>query len=636
MRLRCRNKRGQITVFIILALVIIGLIGGYFFLIKPITSNIPTNIAPVYSYYTSCIEQYAKTGANIMSSQGGYLQLPEFKPGSNYAPFSSQLGFMGLAIPYWYYISSNGLQKEQIPTKAQMQTELATYLKDEISKCDFTSFELSGYNITMGDPTVKTIINNADIAVSVNQKISINYQDSSFILGNHNIVAVSRLGAFYDLAKKIYDYEQKNMFLENYTSDVLYTYAPVSGAIINCSPAVWNPYTVVDKLKNALENNIQTIKMSGSYYTSNNKNLNYFIAGKDANIDLAGQQVSFMYSKDWPSRFEIWPTKSNLMIAQPIGNQAGLGIMGFCYIPYKFVYDMYFPVLVQIYNPNDANDVFQFPVAIVINKNVVREAIPQDNVENPASICDGANTDITVNTLNINLEPISASVDFKCLDDSCPMGKTKVDNTAGLSSLTAKVPQCINGILTASATGYKDKKQLISTNEEYSANIVLDREYKLALEVYVDGVLTNDMAVISVNENLENATASSGSVAYPSSKEIKLAETDYTFDLKVYGKGNVIIPASTSRQCVTSPKSGIAGLFGSQEEKCFDVTTPSQTINSLLTAGGTQRQYITSGELDTASILRIYAKSVKAPTNLDSIQTSYDEVQAQKLDIELA
>jgi hypothetical protein len=423
--------------------------------------------------------------------------------------------------------------------------------------------------------------------------------------------------------------------LENYTSDVLYTYAPVSGAIINCSPAVWDPYAVVDKLKIALENNIQSIRMSGNYYTSNNKNINYFIAGKDADIDLAGQQVSFMYSRDWPSRFEVWPTKNNLMMAQPVGNQAGLGIMGFCYIPYKFVYDMYFPVLVQIYNPSDANEIFQFPIAVVINKNMVREPLPQNNVENPTSICDNANTDIQVNTLNINLEPVSASLDFKCLDDSCPMGTTKINNATGVASLSAKVPQCINGILIASANGYKDKKQLISTNEEYEANIVLDREYKLAVEVYVDGTLSNDMAVISVNENLENTTVNSGSVAYPSSKEIKLAETDYTFDLKVYGKGNIIIPASTSRQCVTSPKSGIAGLFGSQEEKCFDITTPSQTISSLLTAGGTQRQYITSGELDNAKILRIYAKSVKAPTNLDSIQTSYDEVQAQKLEIQL-
>lgn len=635
MRLRCRNKRGQITVFIILALVIIGLIGGYFFLIKPITPNIPTNIAPVYSYYTSCIEQAAKNGASIMSSQGGYLELPEFSPGSTYAPFSSQLGFMGLAIPYWYYISSNGLQKEQIPTKAQMQIGLANYIQDQISKCDFASFELQGYNITTGDAVVKTVINDADITVNVNQKLSINYQDASFSLNNHKIDAVSRLGAFYNLAKQIYDYEQKNMFLENYTSDILYTYAPVSGAIINCSPAVWSPYSVVDKLKSALENNIQSIKMVGNYYTSNNQNVNYFIAGKDANIDLANQQVSFMYSKDWPSRFEIWPTKNNLMMAQPIGNQAGLGIMGFCYIPYKFVYDLYFPVLVQIYNPSDANDIFQFPVAIVINKNVIREPLPQTNVENPASICDNANTDIEVNTLNINLEPVSASVDFKCLDDTCPIGKTKIDNLTGVASLTAKVPQCINGILIASADGYKDKKQLISTNEEYSSNIVLDREYKLAVEVYVDGVLTNDMAVISVNENLENSSVNSGSVAYPSSKEIKLAETDYTFDVKVYGKGNVIIPASTSRQCVTSPKSGIAGFFGSQEEKCFDVTAPAQTMTNILTAGGTQRQYITSGELDTAKILRIYAKSVKAPTNLESIQTSYDEVQAQKLEVQL-
>ena len=62
------------------------------------------------------------------------------------------------------------------------------------------------------------------------------------------------------------------------------------------------------------------------------------------------------------------------MIAKPIGTQPGLSAMKFCYAPYKFVYDMYFPVLIQVYSKDDANEVFQFPVSVVINKNMPREA----------------------------------------------------------------------------------------------------------------------------------------------------------------------------------------------------------------------------------------------------------------------
>ena len=88
------NKRAQITVFIILAIVIIGAIAGYFLVKKPFVASVPPALAPAYNYYISCVEGIAKTGADIMARQGGYLELPEFKAGTTYAPFSSELGFM--------------------------------------------------------------------------------------------------------------------------------------------------------------------------------------------------------------------------------------------------------------------------------------------------------------------------------------------------------------------------------------------------------------------------------------------------------------------------------------------------------------------------------------------------------------
>jgi hypothetical protein len=634
MKKRAVDKRGQVTVFIILGLIIVALISGYFIFQNTKVQNVPPNLAPVYNYYSSCIEKTIQTGTNIMASQGGYLELPEFSPGSTYAPFSSQLGFVGLAIPYWYYISGNGIQKEQVPTKSDMQSQISNYIKQEISNCDFTFFVNQGYNITLGEATVKTTINEDKITAVVNQKMTVVLADSSYTLNSHIIDVNSNFGKLYDLAKKIYDYEKKSMFLENYSRDVLYTYAPVDGVLINCSPAIWNPYSVIDELKTALTANIASIRMQGNYYEQN-PSINYFIAGKDANIDLLNNQVSFLYSGDWPSRFEVWPTQNNLMLAQPIGNQAGLGVIGFCYIPYKFVYDLYFPVLIQIYNPSNADEIFQFPMAIVINKNSPREPIVQETTEDAENICDNANTEIEVNTLNINLDPVEADISFKCLDSLCSLGRTKINNASGFASLNAEVPQCLNGIIIASAAGYKQNKQILSTNEEYTSNIVLDKEYSLALEVYVDNILTKNMAVVSVYENSANSSIPLGSLAYPNNNEIKLAEADYTFDVRIYGNGNVVIPGSTTKECINAPKTGIAGLFGLEEQKCYDMEIPSQTINNLLTAGGMQRQYITSGELEKAKILRIYTESITAPNNLDMIQSSYNEVMAQKLDIQL-
>jgi len=639
------NRRGQVTVFVIIAIVIAAVIGGVFLFKNFYNPTIPDNLLPAYEYYISCANNVLKDGANTMASQGGYLESPDFYPGSEYAPFSSQLEFMGMGVPYWYYISANGLKKEQIPTKNKMQSELAKYLKQEISaKCRLDSFAQQGFDISLGEiSSASASISGNKISGSFIQPISISLEEKKVSINNHKLSASSNLGNFYDLAKKIYSYEMKTSFLENYSVDVLYNYAPVSGAALNCSPVIWSPYKVVADLKKALSANVGMIKLSGNYYTIKTKTNNYFISGKNE-VDVGNSQVSFLYSESWPSRFEVWPTKNNLMTAEPIGNQPGLGVLGFCYAPYKFVYDMYFPVLVQIYNPSDAEEVFQFPIAVVVNKNVPREALPSQYEEPQESLCDDdkKNAEITVNTYNVNLEPVEAQIEFKCLNDRCDLGKTIKQNYSDISSLTARVAQCGNGYLIAKADGYKDARYLISTNEENSADIILEKSYNIGVEIYVDGApISSEMAVLTLSEkplseeNSNNLGAGFASVVYPANKNMNLAEGNYEFDLKVYKSGSLVIPSTTSRQCASVPKTGIAGLFGFEEEKCTDINIPSQTLTNLLYAGGKVEQYITPTELESARTLKVYAKSIPLPANIEGIQTSYDSIQVKSISLEL-
>jgi hypothetical protein len=631
-KLNC--KRSQITIFVIIALILVVSIGGYFIGKNYFFNQIPSSISPVYEYYISCIKTSILEGADILGSQAGYIELPEFTPGSTYSPFSNQLGFVGRTIPYWYYISGNGVEKEQVPSKKQMEFQLEKYLlKEAINKCDFNSFVNNGYNISFENPlSVSVSMTDKKISVYMSQKLNVQYQDKSLLIKTHNLEVDSNLGGNYKIAKQIYDYESNNLFLENYSMDVLYTYAPVSGVKFNCTPIVWNPSEVISKLKNALSVNMGAIKIKGDYY-SPQEYTDYFVAGKSSNIVLKDQQVSFLYSPEWPSRFEVWPTNNNLMIAKPLGTQQGLAIMGFCYSPYKFVYDLYFPVLIQVYSL-DGEEMFQFPMSIVINKNNPRKSLESEYTEPEISICDNANTEITVNTYNINLEPLVSDVEFKCLSDSCILGKTNISgNSSRIASINAKVPQCINGLLIAKSEGYSDKKYLISTNEENSADIILDKKYKLKLEIYVDGQLTSDLAILGINENVDNATESLDSVSYPYSEEVELSEKYYNFNLMVYKKGGITIPSSTSKQCINVPRAGVLGLFGMEEEKCTDITLPSQTISNIIYAGGTSNYYTTPDELENARVMKVYATSVKLPSSYEEIPESYDLVDGKNIDI---
>ena len=90
------NKRAQLAIFIIVAVVIVAGILTYFFVRGSIgTQEYPPELAPVFEKYRSCIEQATTEAIQIAETQGGRIELGSYIPGSDYAPFSSQLNFMG-------------------------------------------------------------------------------------------------------------------------------------------------------------------------------------------------------------------------------------------------------------------------------------------------------------------------------------------------------------------------------------------------------------------------------------------------------------------------------------------------------------------------------------------------------------
>ena len=98
--LKVTSKKGQITIFVILAIIIVAAVGLIFIISdSPKTLKLSPNIEPVYNSFLSCLEENLVTGASILGSQAGYIEVPEFEPGSRYMPFSSQLDFAGSPVP---------------------------------------------------------------------------------------------------------------------------------------------------------------------------------------------------------------------------------------------------------------------------------------------------------------------------------------------------------------------------------------------------------------------------------------------------------------------------------------------------------------------------------------------------------
>jgi len=73
------KKRGQVTIFILIAIVIIGgAVVFYSYRDSIIGEKIPVSIEPVYNNFLSCLESKILTGIDILESQAGYIYLPDF------------------------------------------------------------------------------------------------------------------------------------------------------------------------------------------------------------------------------------------------------------------------------------------------------------------------------------------------------------------------------------------------------------------------------------------------------------------------------------------------------------------------------------------------------------------------------
>jgi len=614
------NKLGQVTIFIIIALVLVASV-GVFFIVRDqlVKSEVPANLEPVYNSFLACIEEDTLVGINVLESQGGYIELPEFESGSSYMPFSSQLSFLGNPIPYWYYVSGNNIQKEQVPSLRDMEEQLENYIEQDIYDCILDSYLENGYGVSFGDSAKANVqINSDSVEVDLNMMLALERAEDSASVRNHNIVVNSKLGSLYADAREIYDHEQDTLFLENYGVDFLRLYAPVDGVELSCSPKIWNANEIFDELERAIEANTLALKVKGGDFDLQSEEKKYFVL----DIPNVDNNVLFLNSRNWSSSYEVNPSEESVLIANPVGNQPGMSALGFCYVPYHFVYNVNYPVLVQVYS---GQEIFQFPMAVVIQGNKPRESLDSSVFGTPVSeLCSYKNTPIDVQVYDSSLNPVVANISFRCFGETCEMGTTSLDG-----SLRELFPQCVNGFVVARAEGYKTTSELVESSAiQTNTILIMDKTYDKTLNLKLDGVdYTGEAIITFVSED------SSDSVIYPSQKQVTLSEGQYEVQVYIYNEASIELEEQTSEECLEVPQEGIGGLFGITQEECYDITIPAQTINNALRGGGKQNYYILENELKSSSIIDINAESLDIPQTIEDLQENYIEFEDRGLDI---
>jgi hypothetical protein len=571
------NRSGQVTIFIIIAILILAIVIGYLVLSGTLsTRGLPPNIQPAYTNFVTCLEEDVSTGISVLESQGGYIDLPDFESGNN-------------------------IQKEQIPSKEDMENELNSFIEGRIRDCSFEAYNEEGFEISLGEPNAKTSIRDKEVKVDLDMPVTIEKGNDTAVIKDHEVEINSKLGKLYDSAKEIYEEEQKELFLEEYGIDVLRSYAPVDGVEISCAPLTWDAEEVFDSLQEAIEINTAALKNKG-------QDDDYFALNLPVD-----ENVRFLNSKDWPNSLEVLPGDERILVANPVGNQPGLGILGFCYVSYHFVYNLNYPVLIQVYEEiGEGEEVFQFPVAVVIQRNSPREALETPSAENVVpELCKYKNTEIQINTRDIQLAPVTADISYECFGNRCSIGTTE------LGVLNEAFPQCVNGYVSAKADGFKDARYLFSTIQSGSLDIILERTYETTIDLKLDGVTYDGSAVIHVLSDYATET-----LIYPEQKTVELGEGQHEFHVYIYTDSEIKIGKTTTQECIDVPR-GILGVFGVTQEKCFDIEVPEQVISNALSGGGKQIKYLLETDLDEGRVLEINAQSFPTPETIEQVQDNY-------------
>jgi len=162
------NRVGQVTVFIVIALILIGAIittlvfRNKINILEVQSNNLNFEFKQIDSAIEDCVRQRAIDAVRIVGLQGGYVNLPKDYLVTNISN-----------IAYGYY---NG--KNTLPTLEIIEKEISGYIEETIPYC-LNLGDLLNYNITFGKSYATTKIKGDFVSVTGNLPISITKEEKS-------------------------------------------------------------------------------------------------------------------------------------------------------------------------------------------------------------------------------------------------------------------------------------------------------------------------------------------------------------------------------------------------------------------------------------------------------------------------
>jgi hypothetical protein len=577
------QKKGQVTVFIILGiLMLLALIIIIFLKSEVVTFNpdeiIPTEKSKVENFITNCIESIGEDALFLLGLQAGYIEVPKEIEQDN--SVNLRISPMNV-VPLWAYGKT-----VKIPDLLEIKDRVDDYLEENIRSCLFNlnAFQETYNLIEKSGITADTEIVKSKVIFNVKWNLEIRNKGGDIITEVIDHVAESniKLKDVYEVSRRIVEKELSSLKLEDITQDLIaleHPDVPVAGMELRCDKKVWDVNQVRESFLELLRVNIGELKIRGTNYIEFPEELtyyqNHYVWDVGENFDYPRVSTKFNFDSSYPYTFAVTPITGSRMQSSQLGGYDVLSLL--CIQSWKFTYDMVYPVLVKV---RDETTGFIFNTAFTVH--LVRNVPSRDqvvsrpsyslNTVNDDDYCEVMETPMTVFSYGLvdnpytgvyNREPLEdVNTSFTCLRYRCEMLQTEYD-FAGLGHVAAyatNFPYCAGGILRGLKSGYKEDwvRVVTETGKEVELELepvfeftadkikIVKHEYKDSLNIgSSDRLDSGEVALIKINfrrpDDLEEPHHESSAVKSKDAAEEVfqrehlefLAKADFGYELEI-------------------------------------------------------------------------------------------------------
>jgi hypothetical protein len=492
------NRKGQLTVFIIIGIVLLFSTALIVYIrqsvveYKPpleiVREQVPNELVPMQQYVIDCLQRTAEEGVIRAGLQGGYTDESLLAPNDEAPTEGNAVSFSpgsSLVIPYWWYLRSRNTCENDCQYDSrrlefnEFERQIAEYVEQRMPTClDYSRFAQQGFEIEQGELHAN-VVGGRTVTVTLDYPLVVSFSGREATLSKYGAQIPVNVQRIYDFATDMTNAEIQYGFLEEHTMQIIAAFAGLEKEIppileIDIQPGntkYWRKSEVEKKIQPLLLSYVPALQVHGTTNFVEKRFDNVFKENiyRGMTIPLltsdrrpySGISTNFVYLDWWPIYFNI---KGRGVTGDLIGPESYSSNF-FPFIEpkrYTNYYGVSYSVVIEIKDPSALDGrgyTFMFALEVNVRDNdavnIDYTGLPIIPVTGGTLLCDPKQRNsgnITINAKNkFTGAPLNEVLTtYSCSDTACTIGYT---NQQG--SLKTTLPICTGGALVFSKQDYR-------------------------------------------------------------------------------------------------------------------------------------------------------------------------------------